>query len=279
MSSQIPLALIVGLVAGGTGAAAVTLLQPNASPGNSGRTAATLNDSSELLQQVRAMSETNATIVTRLQRLEAEIAMGAVPQQIRMPVSVDNEPIDLDAAVAAAVAKLSTSSSGAFVSPDFRKQVETVLELKAEEDRLAREQKRAQTEAQMLEDRLAKLQTDLGMDSRQVDGMRQIFIESDAKRSEMRDAMRGQANGDAPADFQTMRTQWQSLQDGMNLQIQGVLTPSQYEQYQTTNSDRGFGGGRGGFGGPAAGAGGGNGGGNNAAGGNNGGGRRRGGNG
>lgn len=254
MSTTLPIALVAGLVAGGVGAFATTALIGGAPKPQQDTKSAALDPAGDLEQQLRSLTEANGKLLERLDRLEASVAMG-VGAQVRMPASIGNEPVDLEALIASAVAKLNTSPSGGVVTPDFRKQVETVLEIRAEEERLAREQERIAREAQQLEDRLARLQTDLGLDNRQVDGMRKVFLDSDAKRAELRDAMRGSRDVGAAPDFETMRTQWQSLSTAMDTQIASILTPSQYEQYKATNPDRGFGG-RGDFGGGPGGVGG-----------------------
>jgi hypothetical protein len=270
MSMQIPITVAVGLVAGGIGAVAATALRPDAAEPT--RIATALDPSSDLDAQLDTLGK---RLDERLTKLEAAVAM-TVSAPVRIPVSVGNEPVDLEALVAEAVAKLNTAPTGTAVTPDFRKQVEAVIELGKEEERARREQERIAREAQVLEDRLAKLQSDLALDTRQVDGMRQLFLDTDAKRDEMRTAMRDGRDGGGAA-FEDMRTQWQSLATGMDTRLPTILTPSQYDTYKASNPDRGFGGrgmdlGRGQGGGGNAGVPGAGNQGNNA-------GRRRGGNG
>lgn len=269
MSMQLPLTLAVGLVAGGIGAVAATALRPE--PAAEAPSTVALDPSSDLDAQLRTFNEVTARIEERLTKLETAVAM-SVPTQVRMPAALGHESADLEAMVAEAVAKLNAAPTGAVVAPDFRKQVEAVIELGRQEERQKREQERLARESQMLEDRLAKLQTDLGLDGRQVEGMRQLFLDTDAKREEMRASMRDARDGGG-ANFEDMRSQWQTLATGMDSRLQTILTPSQYDSYKALNPDRGFGG-RGGLdlggGNPGAAAGGGPGG--NA-------GRRRGGNG
>lgn len=260
MSTQLPLTLAVGLLAGGVGAVAASALRPEpaAPPSDAG---APLDPNADLSTQLRTLTELNARLEERLGKLETTVAMAA-PAQVRVPAAVGNEPVDLEALVAAAVAKLNTTPTGTAVTPDFRKQVEAVIELGREEERAKREQERLAREAQMLEDRLAKLQTDLGLDNRQLDGMRQLFLDTDAKREEMRTQMRDARDGGG-MNFEDMRGQWQTLATAMDTRLQAILTPSQYDKYKEQNPDRGFGG-RGGFqgasGGPPAQQGGNNGG-------------------
>jgi hypothetical protein len=276
MSMQIPLILAVGFAAGGIGAVAATALRPESAPTTG---ASALDPTSDIDAQLRAFGEVSARIEERLTKLEAAVAM-SVPTHVRMPAAVDNEPVDLEALVADAVAKLNTAPTGAVVAPEFRKQVEAVIQLGREEERQKREQERLAREAQLLEDRLAKLQTDLGLDGRQVEGMRQLFLDTDAKREEMRNSMRDARDGGG-ANFEDMRSQWQTLATGMDTRMQTILTPSQYDAYKASNPDRGFGG-RGGLemgGAPGGGPGGGNAAGATGGGQGGNGGRRRGGNG
>jgi len=238
MSMQLPLTLAIGLVAGGVGAVAATALRPEPPAQTTG--VAALDPRSDIDSQLRTLNEVSARIEERLTKLEAAVSMSA-PTQVRMPASLGNEPVDLESLVAEAVARLNTAPTGAVVAPDFRKQVEAVIELGREEERQKRDQVRLAREAQMLEDRLAKLQTDLGLDGRQVEGMRQMFLDTDAKREEMRTSMREARDGGG-ANFEDMRGQWQTLATGMDTRLQTILTPSQYDSYKATNPDRGFGG-------------------------------------
>jgi hypothetical protein len=279
MSMQLPLTIGLALLAGGVGAV-VTSAVTGPSSSSAPRSLSALDPAGDVALQLRELAASNAQVLERLGRLEERAAL-TVAAPGRTPAQAEHSAADLEAAVAAALAKMgSKDGAPAVVTPDFRKQVETVLALKAEEERLEREQERAQRESQMLEDRLARLQTDLGLDQRQVDGMRKAFQDADARREEMRNSMRDARDGGAP-DFETMRTQWQALATAQDTQIQSILTPSQFEQYKASNPDPRMGGRGGMFGGGPGGAGqgGNNANGGNANGGNAGGGRRRGGNG
>jgi len=237
MQVQLPLAILVGVVAGGAGAFGAMLFQDPA-PAATVTPSGALDPSADLGGQVRALADSNSKLLERLERLETRGGMVA-PNQVRVPAVVGNESLDFEAAVAAAIAKLNTAPSGAIVTPDFRKQVETVIELRDEESRLVREQERAQRESQVLEDRLARLQSDLSLDSKQVDAMRKVFLDMDTKREEMRTSMR-EAGGN---DFQNVREQWQALAEGMDTQLRGLLNPVQFDLYKEQNPDPRFGGG------------------------------------
>ncbi|MEM8709871.1 MAG: hypothetical protein AAGG01_02880 [Planctomycetota bacterium] len=264
MTNPLPLVLLASAIAGGVGAVATTVLTPQNDA--SAATQQIVGHDEDVLAQLERMEQSYNVLLDRIETLEAGselVPVGAPPTRVSA-VAPESE---LKEAVKAEILAELSEGPAAVATPSLQRAVETVLERREEQQKLEREQKRAAEQEKRLEDRLAKLQTDLGLDQNQVDSMRTIYQDQDVKRDELRDEMR--AMRDAGGSREEARAMWIDLRDATNEAIQGVLSPTQYEQYQeSNNNDRGFG--RGGDrGGNNRG-----GGGNNSGGGNNGGGRR-----
>ncbi len=114
-------------------------------------------------------------------------------------------------------------------------------------------------------DDLTDLAEKLGLNPTQVNDLREHTLAIEEKRQAMF------AEARELGEFGSMRENMRTLREESNVALQGIFTPSQYQQY----TDENLGGGRGGFDGGGGGRRGGGGGGNNGGGG--GGGGRRGG--
>ncbi|QDV07757.1 hypothetical protein Poly30_32890 [Planctomycetes bacterium Poly30] len=263
MSNPLPLVLIASLVAGGVGAAATTLLVTP--PAQESAASGVLRDNSEVLAKLDNMEQSYNTLLDRIESLEANSEMVPVGKPAERISAVAPETV-LEDAVRNVLADMDDGAAIA-ATPKLEQAVEAVIEMREERRRLEREQERAVAEEKRLEDRLAKLQSELGLDQGQVNSMRTIYQEQDQKRTELRDKMMEMRDGGGSRE--DVRALWVDLRDSTTNQIKGVLTPSQYETYEASDSnDQGWGRGGGGRGG--------NTGGGNNPGGNAGGGRGRG---
>lgn len=141
------------------------------------------------------------------------------------------------------------------VTPAFVDSVGQALDtIRARED-AEREARRKEIQAQRIEDRVAKLQQELGLTNRQSSDLRTALIQQDDKREALFTSMR-----EGTGDPNTMRDSFRSMRDETYATIQGFLTPEQFAAFQKSEESdfgrRGFdfgpGGGRpdsGGFGG------------------------------
>ncbi len=251
MSNPLPLVLLASLVAGGAGAAATTIL--NSKPETSTVQAGLNQGNAEILAKLDSMEQSYHSVLDRLEDLEAGAQLVPVGSPTERISAVAPE-VELKEAVLSVLSDMEDPTVAA-ATPQLERAVEAVIEMRDERRKLEREQKRAAEEEKRLEDRLAKMQTELGLDQNQVSSMRKIYQDQDAKRDELRTemmAMRESGGGSR----EEMRAMWGDLRDATNQEIQGVLSPTQYESYTESygndrgrgrgNTDNNGGGGRGG---------------------------------
>lgn len=135
------------------------------------------------------------------------------------------------------------------VTPAFVASVGQALDtIRAQED-AEREQKRKELQAQRIEDRVAKLQQELGLNSRQASDLRTALITADDKREALFASMRDMPPG-GPGDGRDMREGFRAIREETHTALQATLTPEQFEAYKASEDSefgrRGFdfGGGR-----------------------------------
>lgn len=240
--------LIAGIVAGtiaGGASAFVISTQLSQAGGTAGLELPGTPDS-DLEGAVELLRQDLARIGDRLSTLEMRTPTAAPRTAQTAPVEGLDEIRDLLAAL---------QQPNAPAPPQLRSMVERALADREAEEKAAEEARREQQLLDRLDERVAKLATDLGLDANQAKLMKDTLYASDKRRGEMFAAMR---NGDAPTmDRDAMRASMEEFRDGVNAQLQTFLTPAQFDAYQESN-DGGFG--RGGFGGFGGGRGGGRGG-------------------
>lgn len=125
------------------------------------------------------------------------------------------------------------------VTPAFVDSVGQALDtIRARED-AEREAKRKEIQAQRIEDRVAKLQQELGLTNRQSSDLRTALIAQDDKREALFTSMR-----DGNGDPGSMRDSFRALRDETYATLQGFLTPEQFSAYQRSEESdfgrRGF---------------------------------------
>jgi hypothetical protein len=234
MSNSTPLILLGSVLAGGVSAIGATVLLAPA-PGPEAAQAASAG--SEILAAIDDLGLSISSLSQRVEDLESTESLAPISGTGRMAASLDRSEIenvvnDILGSVEGAPASIA--------SPSLESAVANVIEMREEREDQERQQRRADAEAKRMEDRLAKLQTDLGLDQTQVDSMRGIFQNQTVKVDEMRQSMREAR--DSGLDMGSMREMWTGLRDDTNTAVQGILSPSQYEQYEESNSNRGWGG-------------------------------------
>jgi len=139
------------------------------------------------------------------------------------------------------------------VTPDFIERVEQAMATIKERDDAEREVKRKALQAERIEQRIADLQTKLGLNSRQASDLRTVLIDEDDRREKLFASMR---DNQEPRD---MREGFRTIRDETYAALERVLTPEQFESYKQSEErdwGRGPGGGRGGDRGTAPGSGG-----------------------
>ena len=260
-------AVIAGLVGASSAAVTVSVLSP--SDTDSGihevSTKAELSGS-DLATEIAALRQQNTELMNRVVDLEMSASLAGTGSERREPVAVatDGEYEAMKEELKSLLATMQGSSD--VVAPVFRESVATVVEdIKAQEE-AERDLRRAERRTERTEKRLDDLAEKLGLNPTQVNDLREHTLAIEEKRQAMF------AEARELGEFGSMRENMRTLRDESNVALQGIFTPSQYQQYTDENLG---GGGRGGFGGGGGGRDGGGGGGNNNGGG--GGGRGRGG--
>lgn len=239
MNSTLLPSALVGLIAGGGAAAAVTMaLAPDPAPVVS----EAIGQDSDLLDRLDGLASQNRDLTERLARLESDSKLAA-PAAVR---SAPSSAEDLAALKAELQAALDSVQSPAGLPPQkFEEMVAAANENIDARKREERAAERSAREAEQLETRLAELATELGLDQGQVGRMRDTLTEQNAKRTAFFEEAR---NGDFEGGRDAIRKGMQELQEEANITLQTFLTPSQYEQYTESQGDGGRWGGRGGRG-------------------------------
>lgn len=232
MSQTLPIVIVSSLLAGGAGAVAATALTSSA-PAPAETTTPQLGD--EILAQLEGLQEIARENAKRIEELETAPTLAPVGS---MRADADGGLSEAD--VRAIVSELTAKEVGE-PSSMAAATVERVLEQREERERLEREQRRAQEREKRVEDRLAKMQTELGLDLGQMNQMRSLYLERDAKRDEMRQTMR-QGFQDGTVTRESMGEMWRTMQTEHETAVQGILTAGQYEQYQESGYDDPWGG-------------------------------------
>ncbi|MEM1449871.1 MAG: hypothetical protein AAF957_01590 [Planctomycetota bacterium] len=231
MSNPIPLVIAASLGAGAAGAVATTILVAPPQPAETADTTARAD--SELLAAIDGLRAENRALVERIDALE--LSSELAPVAVGGRTAATTERSDIEDVVKEVLGSLDGTGTAA-PTPAMQTAIESVLDMREERERLERDQKRAEAQERRMEDRLAKLQTELGLDQNQVNSMRTIFQDEDIRRDELRTKMR-EARDSGNMDFGDVRQMWTDSRDATNQSIQGVLTPSQYEQYQETQQN------------------------------------------
>jgi len=184
----------------------------------SASTGETRDETRHALEELRLE---NASLQERLATLEARLAES---QSARTPVAVQS------ADAAERVAPLASdggmqAATMLDVTPEFVASVDQALDrIKARED-AERELRRKELQALRVEERVTKLQAELGLNSRQSSDLRTTLIAQDDKREALFSSMR---DGE-PRD---MRESMRALRDETHTALQSFLTPAQFEGYQ-----------------------------------------------
>lgn len=165
----------------------------------------------------------NASLQERLSALEARLAE---VQSTRMPLAVQTGQGE---AVAAELSGEAGARQAAMLelTPEFVASVDRALDtIKARED-AERELRRKELQAQRIEERVTKLQQELGLNNRQSSELRTTLITLDDKREALFASMR-----DGQGEPRDMRETFRTLRDETNTTLQTFLTPQQFEAYQ-----------------------------------------------
>jgi hypothetical protein len=133
---------------------------------------------------------------------------------------------------------------------ELEEKILDVVERREEEERRARDERRAAMAAEWEAAMLTRLQEELSLDAYQKEELARILAERRERMTALRDRyFSGEGRG-GPEQAGLFREEMQKVREETTAKIQELLTPEQFEAFQS--QDRG---GRGGFGGPGGGRG------------------------
>jgi hypothetical protein len=245
---------LLALVAGAGAALATRALVDGSprteAPARAVESAPAADASAETQRVLEDLRVANAQLQARLATLEARV--GEV-QSGRTAVAPESTRVELATSeVLAPETRSLAALAGPELSPQFVDSVGQAMEKIRDKEEAEREKKRKELQAQRVEERVTRLQRDLGLNNRQSGDLRTAFLTQDEKREQLFQGMR-----DGQGDPRDMKETFRTLRDETLTTIQGILTPEQYTAFQKTEEDefgrRGFGGDFGGRdGGPGA---------------------------
>ncbi len=167
----------------------------------------------------------NAALTARLTALETRLAE---LQSTRTPALPSGEERSVER-LADDSLDAGRPASSLEVTPAFVASVSTALDAIKAREEAERETKRKELQAQRIEERVAKLQQDLGLNNRQASDLRTALITQDDKREALFQGMR-----DGLGDPRDMRESFRVIRDETHASLQTVLTPEQFAGFQKT---------------------------------------------
>lgn len=238
MTSNLPIVALVGLVAGVGGAGLTsTLLAP--AP-EAPAPALTANAPAVDLSGVEERLDRFAS---RLDELEMQVAAAPMRRDAAAPAAQEVDLSELRAELESYLTTLRNPQIA--MPPHFEDWVATAQESIREREREEREAERAERMDQMLEDRLSEMSTKLGLDQSQLGQMRDVMTSTREASTKLMEDMR--TAGWGPDSRDLMRAGMEEIRTNASNTLQGFLSPTQYESYQSEYGND-FGMGRGGFG-------------------------------
>lgn len=242
--------LLTALITGGIAGAGSALLVASSSPSEPHRPMAA-SPAADSASEIADLRSKNSSLEERLRALESQVAM----QLSKRESAVADAPqaagqVDLEA-IEELLASLSKPDQPA--PAGLATMVERAIEDKETREREERDAERQAEREQRLDDRMTEMAEKLGMDAGQKESVRTALAERDQARGEFFESMRN-GGGFAGMDRDSIRASMEEITNKTNASIQSSLSPVQYEQYQESYAESGFGnwgrggGGRGGGG-------------------------------
>ncbi len=251
--------ILACLASGVVGSAATHYLSPAASSSDSSETVAELQEAlDELRTEMRSRGDSMRDLADAVERMESETQLVPfIAERTAVPdvITGGDEVAAIDASTEAIQIGETRISQA-----QFENWVRQANESIRAQERIERDEERRIREGERVEERVAALTTELGLDAHQQSEFRRHFEEQNIKRRDMMQSMR-----DGTMDRADMREAWTKLQNEANTDLQSFLNGDQYQRYQDSeNNDANRWGRRGGGRGGAATSNNGNGGGGGA---------------
>ncbi|HEX9793473.1 MAG TPA: hypothetical protein VGC54_05760 [Planctomycetota bacterium] len=118
--------------------------------------------------------------------------------------------------------------------------VAAVIEARDEAERKARDERREEQRVKQLEERMQRLQADLGLDNYQTAELGKILGDADLKRREMFESMQNMRDG-GNFDRDSIRQMMETVRTDTNARAASLLSPAQMAKFETSNAFGGFG--------------------------------------
>jgi len=192
--------------------------------------------SAEVAELRRGQTE----LLQRLAALEQRLGELASTRTAAAPSALQAAPLPDDGTTAALARELAAPPE---LTPDFVASVEAALGRIQKAEEAEREKTRKELTAQRIEERVTRLQQELGLTNRQASDVRTALLSQDEKRESLFAGMR-----DGTADPSQVRDSFRTLRDDTHAELQRVLSADQYAAF-VRSEEREFGR-RGDFGGP-----------------------------
>ncbi|MFT7486805.1 MAG: hypothetical protein ACI9F9_002661 [Candidatus Paceibacteria bacterium] len=236
MSKTLFTAILVGAISGAVSATVVSML---VSPSSNGRAAQAGSNGSGIGQEVGA--DSLASLV-KLQSENQALELRIANLEARPNVSSNRSPVDsgewdgeviqiANGETPNSVARFVDSGGG--VSQAYYDDFRAASDMYDDEKRKTRDEERRVEREKRAEERLVALSEKLGLDEYQTDRVRGILASQDEQRGAAWEAMRvDDGNGQTREEI---RAGMKLIEEQANSAMEAVLTPVQYESYQTTN--------------------------------------------
>lgn len=220
MKTPLVMALVAGAGAGAGSAGLIVALIP----GEADVTLPAVDPAGDVdvAEELAALRWENSLLRERLDDLARRVSMPA-PARVpaNAPSSAEVEEIrDL----------LASLQSADQVPPQaLQSAVEAVLDLRQERERAERDARRQEERDRRVDEQVARIGEKIGLDPSQQKALRDVLVNQTLQREEF---FRSFRDGGNPVGRDSIRESFRAMTEDANAEIQGFMTPQQYEQYQ-----------------------------------------------
>ena len=238
--------LLLAVVSGGIGGAAGAVLTSLAlSDDGDARRPAPVT-AAPAPAELAELREENARLAERLNRLEVQASLRAGERTAAANPARAESGFDL-AEIEALLASLNKPDQPP--PAGLQRLVERALEDKEARERAEREEAERIRREERLDERMARMAEELGLDPTQKEQVRAaLWKREEAMAAMWREMRNASGRGSFLGDREAVREKFAAIRDASVQAIQAALSPAQFEQYQEKFENDRFGG-RGGFGG------------------------------
>ena len=223
--------ILACLGSGVVGSVATHYVTPAQSTGDSNETVAELQSALEALRnEMQDRGDSVRALADAVDRMENETQLVPfVPERTAVPdVVTGGDEIAAVDATSEAITIGETRVSQA----QFERWVKQANDNIRAQERAEREEERRIRDGERIEERVASLTTELGLDAVQQSEFRRHFEEQNIKRRDLMQSMR-----DGTLDRSQRREAWETMRSEANTDLQSFLSGDQYERYQESDNN------------------------------------------